>query len=99
MYQLRQTSVFEKWLAGLRDNRAKARILVRLESLRLGNPGDSKSVGEGVTELRIHLGPGYRVYFARRRTVVIILLCGGNKSSQARDIRRAQKLLSEIDER
>ena len=97
MYQLQQTSVFEKWLARLRDNVGKARILAKLESCRLGNLGNAKSVGGGVSELRIHAGPGYRVYFAKRKGIILILLCGGTKSSQARDIDRAKDLLKEID--
>lgn len=98
MYQLRQTDIFAKWLTGLRDTRATARILARLESSRLGNLGDTKSVGGGVREMRIHVGAGYRVYFTQRRKIVIYLLCGGTKSSQSRDIRRAQKILSELDD-
>ena len=97
MYQLRQTDTFAKWLTALRDKQAKARILARLEGTRLGNLGDTKSVGGSVREMRIHIGPGYRVYFALRRKVVILLLCGGTKSTQSRDIQRAQKMLSELD--
>jgi putative addiction module killer protein len=97
VYQLRQTDSFAKWLAALRDKQAKARILARLEATRLGNLGDTKSVGGSVSEMRIHIGPGYRVYFALRRKVVILLLCGGTKSTQSRDIQRAQKMLSELD--
>ena len=97
MYQLKQTSVFEKWLARLRDKGGKARILAKLESCRLGNLGDAKSVGGGVSELRVHAGPGYRVYFARRKSIILILLCGGTKSTQARDIDRAKELLKEIE--
>ena len=97
MYQLRQTDVFAKWLAGLRDRRAKARVLARLESCRLGNLGDTKSVGGGLREMRVHVGAGYRVYFAQRRNIVILLLCGGTKSSQSRDIKRARQILDELD--
>ena len=97
MYQIRQTSVFAKWLAGLRDVKGKARILIRLEACRLGNLGDSKAVGGGVRELRVHIGPGYRVYFTKRRGMVLLLLCGGNKSSQSRDIERAKRLLVELE--
>jgi len=97
VYQIRQTSVFAKWLTSLRDVKGKARILARLEACRLGNLGDCKSVGGGVKELRIHGGPGYRVYFMQRRKIVLLLLCGGNKSSQSRDITKAQRLLAELD--
>jgi putative addiction module killer protein len=92
VYQLQQTEVFAEWLADLRDVRAKARILVRLESVRLGNLGDVRTVGGGVTEMRIGIGAGYRVYFTRRQRIVIILLCGGDKSTQQRDIARAQRM-------
>ncbi len=97
MYQLQQTEVFGKWLAGLRDAKGKARILARLESVRLGNLGDCKSLGGGLHELRVFAGPGYRVYFAPRGKIVIVLLCGGDKSSQQRDITRARRLLAELE--
>jgi putative addiction module killer protein len=90
VYQLRQTEVFEKWLLELRDVRAKARIVACLESARLGNLGDVRTVGGGVSEMRVEVGAGYRVYFTRRQRVVLILLCGGDKSSQAKDIVRAK---------
>ncbi|MDZ7842152.1 MAG: type II toxin-antitoxin system RelE/ParE family toxin [Gammaproteobacteria bacterium] len=98
MYQLRQTDVFAKWLKGLRDRRAKARILAKLESVRLGNLGDTKPVGGGVQELRVHTGPGYRIYYIREQKFVLLLLCGGDKSSQTRDIERAERILIELDE-
>ena len=97
MLQLKQTEVFGKWLSDLRDIRAKARILARLESARLGNLGDIRSVGDGVSELRIDVGAGYRVYFTRRQRVVIILLCGGDKSTQSKDIARAKLMVQQID--
>ncbi len=97
MLQLKQTEVFGKWLLDLRDIRAKARILARLESARLGNLGDARSVGDGVSELRIDVGAGYRVYFTRRQRVVIILLCGGDKSTQSKDIARAKLMVQQID--
>ena len=99
MYRLRQTSIFAKWLVGLRDTKAKARILARLEACRLGNLGDAKAVGGGIRELRVHVGAGYRVYFVQRRKMVLLLLCGGSKSSQSRDIKRAQRLLAELEDR
>ena len=97
MFQIRQTEVFARWLAELKDRKAKARILARLESVRLGNLGDSASVGGGVHELRVHTGPGYRVYFMQQRKVVLILLCAGDKSTQSRDIARAKRLVQEIE--
>ena len=98
MYQLRQTDVFAKWIVGLRDVQAKARILARLESARLGNLGDCKAIGSGIREMRIHTGPGYRVYFIQRKAMILILLCGGSKSSQSRDIARARKIAHEIED-
>ncbi len=82
---------FREWLSGLRDSQARIRVRVRLNRLRLGNFGDSKGVGGGVTELRIPYGPGYRVYFGRRGNTVVILLCAGDKQTQAKDIERAQE--------
>jgi putative addiction module killer protein len=98
VYQLQQTETFEKWLIGLRDKKAKARILARLESVRLGNLGDWKAIGGGVRELRVHAGPGYRLYFVLRQNVVVVLLCGGAKSTQARDIERAKRLVKEVED-
>ena len=98
VYHLRQTETFAKWLGGLRDAKAKARILARLESARLGNLGDTRTVRGGVREMRVHVGPGYRVYFAQRHGTVL-LLCGGDKSRQVRDIERAKLMLAELDER
>jgi putative addiction module killer protein len=97
VYHLRQTDTFAQWLSGLRDAKAKARILARLESARLGNLGDTRALRAGVREMRVHVGPGYRVYFAHRHGTVLLLLCGGDKSSQARDIERAKLMLAEID--
>jgi putative addiction module killer protein len=95
MLELRQTEVFRRWRLRLRDDRVRALIASRLDRLAYGHVGDARSVGDGVSELRIHHGPGYRVYFARRAGAVILLLCGGDKGSQAKDIRRAKQLLSE----
>ncbi|MCJ2057344.1 type II toxin-antitoxin system RelE/ParE family toxin [Methylobacterium sp. J-048] len=92
MLTVRRTEVFAGWLKSLRDDRAKARIANRIDRLANGNFGDVKSVGAGVSELRIDYGPGYRVYFVRRGATLLLLLCGGDKSSQSRDIDRAKIL-------
>ncbi|MDR6434651.1 type II toxin-antitoxin system RelE/ParE family toxin [Brucella pseudogrignonensis] len=92
--EIQQTSVFQKWETGLRDKRARTIIAARLMRLAEGLPGDVEPVGEGVSELRIHYGPGYRVYFQKRGNVLIVLLCGGDKSSQKRDIATAKRLAS-----
>ncbi|MDH3997554.1 MAG: type II toxin-antitoxin system RelE/ParE family toxin [Desulfuromonadales bacterium] len=92
MIEIRKTDLFVEWLDGLRDIRARARILVRIERLATGNPGDVKPVSEGVSELRISYGPGYRVYYKKRGQELIILLAGGDKSSQSKDIKTALQL-------
>lgn len=92
MIEIRKTEIFAKWLDGLHDIRARARILVRIERLVAGNPGDVKPVGEGVSELRIDYGPGYRVYYKKQGQKVVILLAGGDKSTQAKDIKTALRL-------
>lgn len=92
MIEIRKTDTYARWLDGLRDIRARARVLARVERLAAGNPGDVKAVGEGVSELRIDYGPGYRIYFTMRGHTVIILLAGGDKSTQASDIKRALRL-------
>jgi len=92
MIKLKYTDTFKRWMRSLADRSAKARIIVRAERLVQGNSGDCKSVGEQVSELRIHYGPGYRVYFTRRGNTVILLLCGGPKSPQQADIRQARQL-------
>ncbi len=94
MIEIRKTEVFARWLDDLRDVRAR----VRIERLAAGNPGDVGPVGEGVSELRIDYGPGYRVYFKRYRRELIILLAGGDKSSQAKDIKAAQRLARNLSE-
>ncbi|PJI49073.1 MAG: addiction module antitoxin RelB [Pseudomonas sp.] len=96
-YQLKQTAQFDHWLSGLRDARGKVAILRRLDRVRSGHFGDFRSVGIGVSEIRLDIGPGYRVYFTRRGDVVILLLCGGDKSSQQRDIKLAQQLAGAIE--
>lgn len=92
MTELIRSSTFDRWLSGLRDRRAVARIAARLDRLAAGNPGDARPVGEGVSELRINYGPGYRVYFIQNGQILVILLCGGDKSSQDRDIKQAKAL-------
>lgn len=92
MFQIRKTDAYATWIDALRDLRGRARIMIRIERLAAGNPGDVKPVGEGVSELRIDVGPGYRVYFTQRGQEVIILLAGGDKSSQAADIKTALRL-------
>lgn len=92
MIEIRQTTVYADWFSSLRDPRARARIGIRIRRLSLGNPGDVKPVGEGVSELRIDYGPGYRVYFIQRGSTVIVLLAGGDKRTQDRDIQTAIKL-------
>jgi putative addiction module killer protein len=96
--ELRKTEDFARWLDGLRDLRARARVQVRIERLAAGNPGDVKAVGKGVSELRIDCGPGYRVYFTRRCDHAIVLLAGGTKGSQPADVQVAQHLAAELRE-
>ncbi len=98
MIEIRQTVVFADWLDGLRDAIAVKRIKQRLARVQIGLFGDAKSVGDGVSELRVDHGPGYRVYFARRGDVVVILLCGGDKGSQKRDIARAKDINKEVED-
>lgn len=95
MVELIRSATFDRWLTGLQDRRAVARIAARLDRLAGGNPGDVQPVGNGVSELRIHYGPGYRVYFLQRGPVMIVLLCGGYKSSQEKDIIQAKALAAE----
>ncbi|WP_454850503.1 type II toxin-antitoxin system RelE/ParE family toxin [Rhizobium binxianense] len=96
MIEVRQTTTFSKWLNELRDRNARMRVVTRIRRLELGNPGDVKAVGEGVSEMRIPYGPGYRVYFVTMGDTVVILLCGGDKSSQSRDIALAKQMAKEI---
>lgn len=95
---IRETAEFREWLDGLRDLRAQVRIDDRLRRLASGNSGDTKPVGNGVQELRLHFGPGYRIYYMWRNGVLIVLLNGGDKSTQARDIARAKRLAMETDD-
>ncbi|HEV8119043.1 MAG TPA: type II toxin-antitoxin system RelE/ParE family toxin [Thermoanaerobaculia bacterium] len=92
MIEVRQTDSYSRWFDGLRDKEARARILVRIRRLSLGNPGDVRPVGEGVSEMRIDYGPGYRIYFVSRGELLVILLAGGDKNTQSRDIQVAQEL-------
>lgn len=98
MFTLIRSSRFDEWLSGLTDYKGKARILARLTSAAHGNFGDCEPVGEGVSEMRIHYGPGYRVYFVRNGTTVYVLLNGGDKGSQKRDIERAKEMARELKE-
>ena len=92
MLEVRRTEIYAKWLDGLKDVRARARVLVRVERLAAGNPGDVRPVGEGVSEMRIDYGPGYRVYFKKRGRTVVVLLAGGDKCTQSADIETALHL-------
>ena len=93
MLEIRKTQAFARWLDGLRDIRARARVQARIQRLAMGNPGDVRPVGEGVSELRIDHGPGYRVYYVQRGREVVILLAGGDKRTQSRDIETALRLM------
>ncbi len=98
MIELKQTDTFRKWRIKLKDNRARALIASRLDRLSFGHEGDVESVGDGISELRIHYGPGYRIYFQKAGSAIIVLLCGGDKSSQAKDIKTAKRLANEWEE-
>jgi putative addiction module killer protein len=98
MIEVRETDEFSAWLSALRDKRARAKIIVRVERLAKGNPGDVVPVGDGVSELRIDYGPGYRVYYVQRGTRYVLLLAGGDKSTQDRDIALAKRLVDEYEE-
>lgn len=95
MVELIKSETFDRWLRELRDIRAAARIQVRLDRMAAGNPGDVKAVGDGVSEMRIDYGPGYRVYFMRRGLLIVVLLCGGDKSTQDRDIAQAKTIAAQ----
>ena len=97
MLQIRKTDVYAEWIDNLRDLQGRARILVRVERLASGNPGDVKDIGGGVSELRVHFGPGYRVYFTQRGHDIVILLAGGDKSSQSTDIQTALQLVKNLE--
>ena len=97
MIEIRETSTFIDFIEDLRDDRARAKISARIERLTVGNAGDVEPVGEGISEMRIHDGPGYRVYFVRRGERVIVLLCGGDKSIQEKDIKAAKLLAKNLE--
>lgn len=96
MIEIRQTETYSEWFSALRDHQAKARIDIRIRRLSMGNPGDVKPVGRGVSELRVDYGPGYRVYFKQRGETLIILLTGGDKRTQERDIKTALDLAQDL---
>ena len=98
MIALQQTETFRKWRMQLKDERARGLIASRLDRLGFGHAGDVESVGQGISELRIHFGPGYRIYFQKRGDAIIVLLCGGDKSTQAKDIKAAKRLAAEWSE-
>jgi len=98
MIEIRKTEIFSKWFDGLKDRRAKARIQARIDRAEMGNFGDVAPVGEGVSELRIFYGPGYRVYFIQQGPFVAILLSGGDKSTQTLDIARAKEIAKQIED-
>ena len=98
MYTVLRSKEFDEWLADLKDRIGKARILARLISVEQGNFGDAHSVGDGINELRIHSGPGYRVYYTSKGKILVYVLCGGDKSSQKRDIAKAKVIAASIEE-
>lgn len=98
MIEVLQTETFRKWWSRLKDERARGVIFSRLDQLAYGHAGDAEPIGDGISELRIHYGPGYRVYFQRRGKAIIVLLCGGDKKAQARDIKTAKRLAKEWGE-
>jgi putative addiction module killer protein len=97
VYSVRVTQEFQTWLDGLRDQKAQVRIAARLRLAEAGSLGEWKAIGGKVSEMRVNFGPGYRLYFTRRGNIVIVMLAGGDKSSQARDIKRAQHILKELE--
>jgi len=96
MFEIQKTDKFDGWLLGLADQKAKAKIASRIERLGLGNPGDVKPVGEGVSEMRVPHGPGYRVYYKQTGKTIVLLLCGGDKSTQEKDIKQAKEIAAEL---
>jgi putative addiction module killer protein len=96
MFEVLTTAEFDEWLASLKDRVGKAKITLRLQRLELGNEGDHASVGAGVSELRVHSGPGYRVYYKQTGRTIVVILCGGDKSTQDKDINRAKEMAAEL---
>ena len=97
MFDIEESSVYAEWCRSLRDRKARGFITARLFRLANGNIGDARPVGDGVSELRLHFGPGYRIYFTRRDTRIVFLLCGGDKGSQSRDVARAKQIASGLE--
>jgi len=96
MFDIQTTDIFDQWLSGLADHKAKAKIVSRLSRLELGNAGDVKPVGEGISEMRIDTGPGYRVYYKQSGKTIIVILCGGDKASQDKDIKTAKRIAADL---
>ena len=96
MFEVRTTDEFDRWLSNLADEKARTRIASRVARLRFGNPGDVKPIGDGLSEMRVHHGPGYRVYYKQTGKTIVIILCGGDKSSQNKDIKRAREIAAEL---
>ena len=96
-YEIETTNIFDKWLAEVKDIKSRARIITRFDHLQLGNFGDHKNLGNNLFELRFFFGPGYRVYFTVKKDKIILLLCGGDKSSQKKDIKKAKAILEELE--
>ncbi len=97
MFTVRQTQEFQDWLDDLKDKKAQLRIVARLRQAEAGNLGDWKPVGNEVSEMRVDFGPGYRLYFTKRQNILVVMLAGGDKSTQARDVKRAQKILQQLE--
>ncbi len=96
MIEVRKTEYFETWLTDLKDRVGKAKIVSRIQRLELGNPGDVRAVGEGVSEMKIDFGPGYRIYYKQTGKTIVLILCGGDKSTQDKDIKRAKEIAAEL---
>ena len=96
MFEVRKTDEFDKWLSALADQRAIAKIVSRIERLGLGNAGDVKPVGEGISEMRLPHGPGYRIYYKQTGKAIVVILCGGDKSTQESDIKRAKEIAKQL---
>ena len=97
MIEVRTTRIFSKWFNNLKDRKAKARIQARIDRIEMGHFGDVAPVGDGVSEMRIFCGPGYRVYFVQRKSILVILLSGGDKSSQQSDIKKAKEIARQLE--